>query len=111
MLLTPLSQTVTPSRTPSPLERDVLYGRPKRGNRAVEARSMLNQMNKKFTFCLEIFNDLLREMKSTSDSLQRTQRNISAACELINNARHYLQQKRTSDEFKEYFDAAKQLAV
>src|SRR6218665_1516711 len=24
----PLSQTVTPSRTPSPLERDVLYGRP-----------------------------------------------------------------------------------
>ena len=31
MLLTtplPLSQTVTPSRTPSPLERDVLYGRP-----------------------------------------------------------------------------------
>src|SRR6218665_4126659 len=23
-----LSQTVTPSRTPSPLERDVLYGRP-----------------------------------------------------------------------------------
>src|SRR6218665_2257109 len=23
----PLSQTVTPSRTPSPLERDVLYGR------------------------------------------------------------------------------------
>src|SRR6218665_2782164 len=32
MLLTPLplSQTVTPSRTPSPLERDVLYGRPLR---------------------------------------------------------------------------------
>src|SRR6218665_147398 len=30
MLFTPLplSQTVTPSRTPSPLERDVLYGRP-----------------------------------------------------------------------------------
>ena len=30
MLLTPLplSQTVTPSRTPSPLEPDVLYGRP-----------------------------------------------------------------------------------
>jgi len=30
MLLTPLplSQTVTLSRTPSPLERDVLYGRP-----------------------------------------------------------------------------------
>ena len=28
MLLTPLLQTVTPSRTPSPLERDVLYGRP-----------------------------------------------------------------------------------
>ena len=26
--LLPLSQTVTPSRTPSPLERDVLYGRP-----------------------------------------------------------------------------------
>src|SRR6218665_1532306 len=26
--LPPLSQTVTPSRTPSPLERDVLYGRP-----------------------------------------------------------------------------------
>ena len=26
----PLSQTVTPSRTPSPLERDVLYGRPHR---------------------------------------------------------------------------------
>src|SRR6218665_2458006 len=25
----PLSQTVTPSRTPSPLERDVLYGRPR----------------------------------------------------------------------------------
>jgi len=24
----PLSQTVTPSRTPSTLERDVLYGRP-----------------------------------------------------------------------------------
>src|SRR6218665_3312702 len=24
----PLSQTVTPSRTPSPFERDVLYGRP-----------------------------------------------------------------------------------
>src|SRR6218665_1982221 len=24
----PLSQTVTPSRTPSPLERDILYGRP-----------------------------------------------------------------------------------
>src|SRR6218665_3607166 len=24
----PLSQTVTPSRTPSPIERDVLYGRP-----------------------------------------------------------------------------------
>ena len=24
----PMSQTVTPSRTPSPLERDVLYGRP-----------------------------------------------------------------------------------
>ena len=24
----PLSQTVTPSRTPTPLERDVLYGRP-----------------------------------------------------------------------------------
>src|SRR6218665_1232284 len=24
----PLPQTVTPSRTPSPLERDVLYGRP-----------------------------------------------------------------------------------
>jgi len=24
----PLSQTVTPSRTTSPLERDVLYGRP-----------------------------------------------------------------------------------
>ena len=24
----PLSQTVTPFRTPSPLERDVLYGRP-----------------------------------------------------------------------------------
>src|SRR6218665_2493791 len=24
----PLSQTVTPSRTPSPLERDALYGRP-----------------------------------------------------------------------------------
>ena len=24
----PLSQTVTPSRTPCPLERDVLYGRP-----------------------------------------------------------------------------------
>src|SRR6218665_3278528 len=24
----PLSQTVTPSRTPYPLERDVLYGRP-----------------------------------------------------------------------------------
>src|SRR6218665_1939870 len=24
----PLSQTVTPSRTPSPLQRDVLYGRP-----------------------------------------------------------------------------------
>jgi len=24
----PLSQTITPSRTPSPLERDVLYGRP-----------------------------------------------------------------------------------
>src|SRR6218665_2143115 len=32
MLLTPspLSQTVTPSRTPSPLERDVLHGRPRR---------------------------------------------------------------------------------
>jgi len=30
MLLTPLplSQTVTPSPTPDPLERDVLYGRP-----------------------------------------------------------------------------------
>ena len=28
---TPLSQTVTPSRTPSPLERDVLYGRPQSG--------------------------------------------------------------------------------
>jgi len=28
MLLDPLSQTVTPSRTPSLLERDVLYGRP-----------------------------------------------------------------------------------
>ena len=30
MLFTPspLSQTVTPSRTPFPLERDVLYGRP-----------------------------------------------------------------------------------
>jgi len=28
MLFTPLSQTVTPSLTPSPLERDVLYGRP-----------------------------------------------------------------------------------
>jgi len=30
MLLTPsfLSQTVTPTRTPCPLERDVLYGRP-----------------------------------------------------------------------------------
>jgi len=26
--ISPLSQTVTPSRTPSPLERDVLYGRP-----------------------------------------------------------------------------------
>jgi len=32
MLFTPspLSLTVTPSRTPSPLERDVLYGRPLR---------------------------------------------------------------------------------
>ena len=32
MLFTPhpLSQTVTPSRTPSPLERGVLYGRPLR---------------------------------------------------------------------------------
>src|SRR6218665_78242 len=28
LLPLPLSQTVTPSRTPSPLERDVLYGRP-----------------------------------------------------------------------------------
>jgi len=28
MLLTPLSQTVTPSQTPPPLERDVLYGWP-----------------------------------------------------------------------------------
>jgi len=27
----PLSQTVTPSRTPTLLERDVLYGRPHRG--------------------------------------------------------------------------------
>ena len=28
----PLSQTVTPSRTPSPFERDVLYGRPLNGS-------------------------------------------------------------------------------
>src|SRR6218665_2017888 len=28
LLNPPLSQTVTPSRTPSPLARDVLYGRP-----------------------------------------------------------------------------------
>jgi len=28
MLFIPLSQTVTPARTPSPLERDVLYERP-----------------------------------------------------------------------------------
>ena len=27
----PLSQTVTPSRTPFPLERDVLYGQPQYG--------------------------------------------------------------------------------
>src|SRR6218665_3348864 len=85
-------------------------GDEERGDRAVEARSILNQMDIKFTFCLEIFNDLLREMKSTSDSLQRTQLNVSAACDLINNVRHYLQQKRTPDEFKEHFDAAKQLA-
>src|SRR6218665_4085355 len=85
-------------------------GDEERGDRAVEARSILNQMDIKFTFCLEIFNDLLRKMKSTSDSLQRTQLNVSAACDLINNVRHYLQQKRTPDEFKEHFDAAKQLA-
>ena len=33
----PLSQTVTPSRTPSPLERDVLYGRPLNPGRAMLA--------------------------------------------------------------------------
>ena len=34
--LPPLSQTVTPSRTPSPLERDVLYGRPLQRSEHVE---------------------------------------------------------------------------
>ena len=32
---TPLSQAVTPSRTPLPLERDVLYGRPHRMDRPI----------------------------------------------------------------------------
>jgi len=45
MLFTPLplSQTVTPFRTPSPLERDVLYGRPLNGNEILLCAKHLNE--------------------------------------------------------------------
>jgi len=48
-------------------------------DRSVEAQSILHMIDLKFVFCLSIFNDILREMKAASDSLQSVQFDASAA--------------------------------
>jgi len=52
----PLSQTVTPSRTPYPLERDVLYGRP------------LTRNTIKFFIALGVMEEFLQEGPTTWDT-------------------------------------------
>ena len=57
------------------------------GNRdkALEAKAILYLIDVKFVFCLHIFYDILKQMQSASDTLQKVQFNISKACDLIQN--------------------------
>ena len=63
-------------------------------DRAVEAQSILQMIDLKFVFCLEIFNEFLKEMKSASDCLQSTQMNANIACDLITNCLDFFREKR-----------------
>lgn len=81
------------------------------GDRAIDARAILNLMDLKFVFCLEVFHDILQEMKSALDCLQSTQLNAAIACDLVRNCQDFLQQKRCIDEFERYFEAGHKIAV
>ena len=56
----PLSQTVTPTRTPSPLERDVLYGRPQNSSLVV-ARFYLIELSVKASFNAKTASLIVRQ--------------------------------------------------
>ena len=58
----PLSQTVTHSRTPSPLERDVLYGRPPIRKHTLQRKVRLNNFN--FNFRLHMYDRKFKSVKS-----------------------------------------------
>ena len=72
MIFTPLSQTVTLSQTPSPLERDILYGRPPNVNRHNKSSQVHNlttsQLHQNPSF--EIF-DLFQIFNTIGKMLER----------------------------------------
>ena len=61
-------------------------------------------------FCLVVFNEFLREMKSASDNLQHIQLNASTACDVIANCRDYLQMKRGESAFQVLLNEAMNIA-
>jgi len=64
----------------------------------------------KFVFCLSIFNDILREMKAASDSLQSVQLDASAACDLIKNCKDFLEGRQKDEACKMYIEETKIVA-
>src|SRR6218665_3654277 len=106
MLMTPLplSQTVTPSQTPSPLERDVLYGRP------LNDRKTINQFRPTFVFdilayfCYElsckirlfrrVINDSTRIIIITNETKSKLGLSEPCTIEQAKNKLHILHIKR-----------------
>ena len=76
-------------------------------DRAVEAQSILQMIDLKFVFCLEIFNEFLKEMKSASDCLQSTQMNANIACDLITNCLDFFREKRNEADCMKHVIASK----
>ena len=78
-------------------------------DRAVEAQSILQMIDLKFVFCLEIFNEFLKEMKSASDCLQSTQMNANIACDLITNCLDFFREKRNEADCMKHVIASKDI--
>lgn len=91
---------------------EALSGSESRGSRVAEARGIQGQLDNTFLFHLCLFSVILRELKVTSDYLQKIDCDIATSCMIIQaNTDRLTEMRNSTEEFKCVWDECTKMAI